>query len=80
MGPQTVRERSAKDLGRQIAALNPAEGTLRGDPPVWNREDGGGDVFAALFAADREVAALGCWQVEHGSSIGEDKAKIIHKN
>ena len=56
-----------------------AEGTLGNDPGVGNGEDRGGDVFATGLAAKGEVAALGCGQVEHGDSIGEERAKVMHR-
>jgi hypothetical protein len=77
--PQTVGEGSAKDFGGEVAALGSTERTLGDDPRVGNGEDRGLDVFATRLAAEGEVAALGCGQVEHRTSIGEERAKVLIK-
>ena len=74
--PQFVGESAAKDFRREVAAFCAAERALSDDPGVREGEDGGGDVLAAGFAADGEVAEPGGGGGEHRSIIGEYKAKI----
>lgn len=69
-------ESAAKDFRREVAAFCAAERALSDDPGIGQGEDGGGDVLAAGFAADGEVAEPGGGEVEHRSIIGEYKAKI----
>jgi hypothetical protein len=78
MEPQTVRESSAKNLRRQVATLHSTQRTFRNHPGVRNRQHRGRKILPASLAAEGEVAALACGQVEHSISIGEETAKLIH--
>ena len=65
-----------EDVGRQVRPALATERALRDDPARGHRLDRGRDVLSASLATENVVAHLGWRQVEHGTSIGEQKAKV----
>jgi hypothetical protein len=76
---QLVRQRPPKYLCGQVAPPRSTQRTVGNNPTVWHGFDRGGDGLAASLAPNGEVAEPGLGQVPHRNSIGELKAKVIHK-
>src|SRR4051812_33133090 len=58
---------------------SPPLGADRDDPRVGHGPHRRGNVFLAPFAANGEVTKPGIGEDEHPDSIGEYKAKVIHR-
>lgn len=71
-----MRQSAPEYFAGQIAALGPAQRTLRLNPGIGQRSDWCRDVLMTVFAADGEVAESALRNSEHKRSIGENKAKI----
>ena len=56
-----------------------AQGTLRGNPRCRQRLNRSGDILAAPLAANHKSSLI-WWSLKHDSSIGEYKAKVIHRS
>ncbi|MDE3199763.1 MAG: hypothetical protein KGN79_02490 [Acidobacteriota bacterium] len=76
---EAIRETAAEDVRGQVGTALAAERAVNGDPGIRHGEEQSGNVLATALAVDGEVVDSGVWQVEHGTSIGEYKAKIFLK-
>lgn len=74
-----LRQLPSEDVSWQVAPPRSTQRTVGNNPTVWHGFDRGGDGLAASLAPNGEVAEPGLGQVPHGNSIGELKAKVIHK-
>jgi hypothetical protein len=69
-----------EDLGGKVPAQLAAKGALDRDGLKWKVVPASGHIAAAPLASDDEQFPLDGWESEcHPPSIGEVKAKIIHK-
>ena len=79
MNHELVRA-TEKNFGGQVPALFATEGTLDRDGLKRKLRDAGRHIAAALLACGHEQSPLYGWESEcHSPSIGESKAKVIHR-
>jgi len=78
-GDELVRA-TEKDLGGQVPAQLATKGTFDGDGLKWKVIPARWHIAAAPLASDHKLSPLDGWESEcHSLSIGEVKAKVIHR-
>jgi hypothetical protein len=74
-----VRQCAPENFRWQVAPPRSTQWTSSNNPTVWHRSDWGRDGLAASLATNGEVAEPGLGLVPHRNSMGEYKAKLIHR-